>query len=250
MTSGISPQAASQSVDVAADWDQAHRYTPAPRHRRRLLRKIVARLDTTEVLDAGCAQPFLIKDLVDRLGVKGAGCDLSPKVMAQSREELPELDFEAFDLAEQRWPGDRTFETVVCAETLEHIKDWQAALANVIAMSRKHVVVTVPSKKIRTVDKLMGHYRHFEADDITTELERHGLRVSSVRYWGFPVHSAYRAAVERFGSDKVYESFAEGKELSRAQRAMSEILYAMFFANDLFRGGSQLIVVAHREGAA
>lgn len=246
MTSGISPQAASQSRDVAADWDQAHRYTPAPRHRRRLIRRIVKRLDVEDVLDAGCAQPFLLHDLVRGLGLRGAGCDLSPKVMEQSRREMPECDFEALDLAEERWPGDRTFDLVICAETLEHIDDWKAAIGNVVAMARRHVIITVPSKKVRTVDRLMGHYRHFEAPDITHELERLGWRPTEVRYWGFPVHSAYRAGVERFGSDKVYESFAEGKELSRAQRVLSEILYALFFVNDLFRGGSQLIVVAQR----
>jgi hypothetical protein len=42
----------------------------------------------------------------------------------------------------------------------------------------------------------------------------------------------------------VYDSFAEGKDYSRAQIAMSDVLYRMFFVNDLFRSGSQLMVLA------
>src|SRR5947209_2086163 len=46
--------------NVVADWDDAHRYTPAPRHRRRLILKWVSGLDFADVLDAGCAQPYLL----------------------------------------------------------------------------------------------------------------------------------------------------------------------------------------------
>jgi hypothetical protein len=246
MRSQLSPAAAVTDRNAAAHWDQAHRYTPAPRHRRRLLRKIVSRLDAREVLDAGCAQPFLIDELVRKLGVRGYGCDISDQVMADAQGTVPGAEFRALDLAYEVWPDGKQFDVVICAETLEHIEEWQAALANVVRMSSRHVLVTVPSGRVRPVDRLMGHYRHFEAPDITGELERNGCRILEVRHWGFPVHSAYRAGVERFGSDEIYASFAEDKPYTRAQIAVSHVLYGMFFVNDLFRSGSQLIVLAEK----
>jgi Methyltransferase domain len=234
--------------NVAANWGNAHRYTPAPRHRRRLLLKIIKGLELMDMLDAGCAQPFLVADAIQRLGVEAHGCDISEEVMRAAEGTVAAAEFRALDLAHEVWPGGRQFDLVVCSETLEHIPDWTSALANVVRMSRRYVLITVPTGPIREVDRLMGHHRHYVPDDIVSELERNGCRTLSVRSWGFPVHSAYRAGVERFGSDKIYESFAEGRDYTTAQKAVSNVLYALFFVNDAFRSGTQLIVLAEKEG--
>ena len=70
---------------------------------------------------------------------------------------MPHCDFEAIDLAREGWPGDRTFDLVVCSETLEHIADWRDALANLTAMTEPLLLITVPTGKVRPVDRLMGH---------------------------------------------------------------------------------------------
>lgn len=241
----LAPYAANTDKDVAATWDNAHRYTPAPRHRRRLIHQLVKNLtDVHTFLDAGCAQPFLVELLVRELGWKGAGCDLSPAVMAQAAAELPNCDFAAFDLAHDRFPDHRTFDLVICSETLEHISDWETALGNVVAMADRYVLITVPTGPVRPVDKLMGHYRHYTPTMVTDALSARGCEILKVKEWGFPLHSAYRWGVHHLGSDKVYDSFAEGQDYSRAQIVASDVLYRMFFVNDLFRSGTQLLVLA------
>lgn len=52
--------------NIAAQWDDSHWYTPTARHRRRLLLQIVANLGFRDVLDAGCAQPHLLQQIVHR----------------------------------------------------------------------------------------------------------------------------------------------------------------------------------------
>jgi SAM-dependent methyltransferase len=250
MKSEFAPTAAVSDHNAAVHWDQAHRYTPAPRHRRRLLFKLIKRLNVSDVLDAGCAQPLLVKRVIDELGIPACGCDISDRVMEQAAREVPRGEFRALDLAHEVWPDGRQFDLVVCSETLEHIADWKAAIANLVVMSSRYVLITVPSGKVRPVDELMGHYRHFEAGDISRALEDAGCETLSSRYWGFPVHSAYRAAVDRFGSDKVYASFAEDKPYSTAQKGASHLLYGLFYANDLFHSGSQLIVLARKRSEA
>ena len=246
MRSQPPPEAAFADHNVAAHWDQAHRYGPAPRHRRRLIRKLVRGLSFEDVLDAGCAQPHLLSELVREFHVKGYGCDISDEAMDAARRDMPSCEFLPIDLAYERWPDDRQFDLVVCSETLEHIAEWRLALDNLAAMTRRHLLITVPSGKIRPVDKLVGHHQHFAGPELTSALEERGFRVDLVRFWGFPMHSLYRWAVDKVGSDSVYESFAEGKPFTRSQKLLSDALYGAFFLNEPFRSGSQLIVLAEK----
>jgi hypothetical protein len=215
-----------------------------------LLLRIISQLEIADMLDAGCAQPFLVEEVVQHLGVQAHGCDISDEVMQAAEGTVPGAEFRALDLAHEVWPGDRQFDLVVCSETLEHVPDWKPALSNVVRMSRRYVLITVPTGPIREVDRLMGHHRHYEARDIESEIVRNGCRAIRVRSWGFPVHSAYRAAVERFGSEKIYDSFAEGRDYTWTQKAVSNALYALFFINDAFRSGTQLIVLAEKDGGS
>jgi SAM-dependent methyltransferase len=246
MRSQPPPEAAFADHNVAAHWDQAHRYGPAPRHRRRLIRKLVRDLEFDDVLDAGCAQPHLLSELVREFGVKGYGCDISDKAMEAARVTMPSCEFRAIDLAYERWPDDRQFDLVVCSETLEHIAEWRLAVDNLVAMTRRGLLITVPSGVIRPVDKLVGHHQHFAGPELVRELEQRGLSVRLMRFWGFPMHSLYRVAVDKVGSDALYESFAEGKPFSRSQKLLSDVLYTAFFLNQPFRSGSQLIVLAEK----
>src|SRR5205085_2484617 len=73
--------AQSHDTNVAVGWLNAHRYTPAPRHRRRLIMNLLKGLEFRDCLDAGCAQRFLLEDIVERFGVEGFGCDISDEII-------------------------------------------------------------------------------------------------------------------------------------------------------------------------
>jgi Methyltransferase domain len=231
-------------ADVAADWSDGHRYSPAPRHRRRLLLKWLEALEFDDVLDAGCAQPFLLQDIVNRFHVPAFGCDLSPVVVAENQRVLPDCEFRVLDLAQERWPEDRQFDLVVCSEVLEHIDDWEAALANVVRMARKHVLITVPGGPLRAMDRIVGHHRHYQGPELTVALEVLGCEVTPIRSWGWPMHSAYKASLSLFSPESLYQSFSGGARYGPVKRAVSEALYRAFFANDLVGRGHQLLVHA------
>jgi hypothetical protein len=229
--------------EVAA-WDDAHRYTPAPRHRRRLLLKIIDGLQFSEVLDAGCAQPFLLGEVVARYGVPGAGCDLSERVVAENRRVLPGCDFEAFDLTSATWPGGRRFDLVVCSEVLEHLADWPDAVANLVRMTRKHLLITVPGGPLRAMDRRVGHVGHFRGPELTLALEALGCSVVRMAHWGWPLHTAYKAAISSLAPDRLYALFSGGGRYGPGKKLVSELLYRAFFLNDFFGRGHQLIVHA------
>jgi hypothetical protein len=237
--------AGANAPNVAADWDDAHRYTPAPRHRRRLVLRLLQGLQFADCLDAGCAQRFLLESIVERFGVAGFGCDISDVVIEANRRARPDLAFRVLDLTRETWPG-RQFDLVVCSEVLEHIPDWPNALANLVRMTGRHLVLTVPSGPVRSMDRLVGHHQHFRGPELTAVLAEHGLCVVAVRRWGFPVHSLYKALISRLSPARLYGSFS-GRRYGGAKKALSEILYRLFFVNDLFAGGCQLLVHARRD---
>jgi hypothetical protein len=236
--------ATANSRNVVAGWDDAHRYTPAPRHRRRLVLNWLSKLDFDNCLDAGCAQPFLLHDIVERFGVAGFGCDISDEVIARNREQMPGCGFEVVDLVREGWPGGRQFDLVVCSEVLEHLTDWRAAVANLVRMTRKELVITVPSGRIRTMDQLVGHLQHFAGPELCGVLEENGCTIVRTRLWGFPVHSLYKNLISALSPARLYTSFSGGQKYGLGKRVFSEVLNGFFYVNDLFRGGCQLLVHA------
>jgi SAM-dependent methyltransferase len=233
--------------NIAVHWDDAHRFSPAPRHRRRLLLKTIALLDFKNCLDAGCAQLYLLQEIVRRHHVTGYGCDISDQVIASNRSLAPDCNFITLDLATDVWPADRQFDLVLCSEVLEHIPDWKAALRNLARMSRKHLLITVPSGKIRHIDKLVGHHYHFNGQELEAELRSIGFSIKQIRRWGFPFHSLYKILINRFAADQIYASFT-GVQYGFLRQLFCNALYLLFYLNG-FNSGNQLIVLAQKSSA-
>lgn len=230
--------------NYVASWDDAHRYSPAPRHRRRLIARWIRRLRFADCLDAGCAQPYLLENL-HRRGIAAFGCDISEEVIRRNRTRFPDARFEQFDLVRQTWPGGRRFDLVVCSEVLEHVEDWESALANLASMCRRHLLLTVPGGQIRPIDRHIGHLRHFEGAELAAALGRHGLEAIRFRRWGWPVHSAYKRAINGIMPDQVYRTFGE-KRYGFTEKLISQIIHVAFYANDLFPWGTQLLILSRR----
>jgi hypothetical protein len=136
---------------------------------------------------------------------------------------------------------------VICSEVLEHVPNWEAALSGVAAMSHDWVLVTVPGGRLREHDRIVGHIRHFTPQMLATALQERGCTIAMVRRWGWPMHTAYRAGINLVGADRMYESFGGGRPYTASQRAISSLLYGLFYLNDPFRRGEQLIVLARKQ---
>lgn len=229
--------------NIAAHWDDAHRFSPAPRHRRRLLLKMIDDLKFNDCLDAGCAQLYLLKEVVRRHRVAGYGCDISDQVIASNRKLAPDCDFITLDLSCAVWPQGHKFDLVVCSEVLEHIPDWQSALSNLARMSRKYLLITVPSGKIQHMDRLVGHHYHFKGQELAAELAKLGFSITDIRRWGFPFHSLYKTLINRIAPDQIYESFADVR-YGFFRRLLCNSLYLLFYLNGFVNSGSQLILLA------
>ena len=226
------------------NWGDSHRYSPAPRHRRRLLHRWIDRLDFADVLDAGCAQPFLLREVLARHAAEGFGCDVSEEVIDANRSVLPGCRFRTLDLTAEAWPDGRRFDLVICSEVLEHLADWPAAVANLVKMTRKNLLITVPGGPLRTMDRTVGHLQHFRGPELIDELEKHGCRVARRLHWGWPMHSLYKATISTLSPAVLYDAFSGGRPYGPGKRLFSDLLVGLFFVNDLTRRGHQLLIHA------
>ena len=231
---------------TTAKWDDCHHYSPAPRHRRRLMNRIIDKLDFNSVIDVGCAQPYLIEEMIKkRPAIRICGCDVAEPVIEQNRKMFPQAGFEVVDIGSGQYPANETFNLVVCSEVLEHVNDWQKALANLAAMSDRYILITVPCGKVFPIDKMMGHYRHYNGAELIAELERNDCQVLYKRNWGFPIHTLYKYLINSFSPNKIYKSFSESR-YGWSKKVLSNLIYIGFYINDLFRSGGQFIILAKK----
>lgn len=79
-----------------------------------------------------------------------------------------------------------TFGIVFALDVLEHVKNDEATVAEISRILKKHgiAIISVPNrKKYYTIqDKLIGHYRRYEFDEITQLFYRYNLRC--IDYFG------------------------------------------------------------------
>jgi hypothetical protein len=230
--------------DIASLWNDAHRFSPAPRHRRRIITNIISRIKFISCLDAGCAQPYLLDKLRKR-GKQVSGCDISSKVIEANKKELPGIDFEIVDISKGVYPQAKKFDLVISSEVLEHIYDWPAALANLACMSGHYLLITVPSGKINKIDTIVGHLRHFTLQDLEAELNKNNFRVVYHKFWGAPFHSLYKYFINGFDYQKTYRHFA-ARPYGLFEKLLSHFLFVLFYFNDLLASGSQLFILAER----
>ena len=185
--------------------------SPAARHRRRLVvDRVAAALRARplgaarpRLLDVGTGPGHLLRALAEALPtLELAGADLSPRSLELARRagvpaKLFPLDLESPGLAGEQAARLAPFDVVVCSEVLEHLRDDRAAVRHLRALLAPGgtLVVTVPGGTPTRFDLRIGHRRHYGVRELGTLLAAEGFRPESVVAWGFPFHSAYRAAV-------------------------------------------------------
>lgn len=103
--------------------------------------------DGASVLDVGCASGYLARELGAR-GCQVVGIEYDPALAAQAREHCVEViqgDLETMEIKDVL--GERTFDTVVCGDILEHLRNPERVLEQLRRQlgPRGYLVVSVPN---------------------------------------------------------------------------------------------------------
>ncbi len=109
----------------------------------RRLGDAIAPLSPASVLDAGCGEGETIVRLRSILPRSVTGFDRNPAAVECARRRLPGLDISVQDIYRLPW-ADSSFDLVLCTEVLEHLAEPDRALAELVRVARRDLVVSVP----------------------------------------------------------------------------------------------------------
>ena len=106
---------------------------------------LVGRTNADTILDAGCAEGFVIQHLRDS-GITACcvGGDFEPEALLWGRENgIHNSSLANLDIHRLPFP-DNHFPLVICLEVLEHLPDSQVGLRELARVSSEYVLLSVP----------------------------------------------------------------------------------------------------------
>lgn len=115
---------------------------------RRFMEKLVALFDRTapasSVLELGCGEGFVSGQLSTRRPLETyVGVDPNAVDLANLRAKFPQVQTHQGSIYDLSFL-DRKFDLVVCAEVLEHLDEPGAALEQIVSVSPRWVILSVP----------------------------------------------------------------------------------------------------------
>jgi SAM-dependent methyltransferase len=150
---------------------------------RAALRRFVRSLGRVErALDLGCGDGRLSREL-DAAELTAA--DVSPVALERACVRLPGARIVELEPDAPLPLGDSAFDLVLCAETIEHVRDVQLLLSEIRRVLRPGgtLALTTPAHRPvgRRPDPLSPHLRFFTPSSLRQLLDELGFEVESLR---------------------------------------------------------------------
>lgn len=108
----------------------------------RCTKKILGNLRGGTVLEAGCGRGYLAGRMARTHEVTATDIVLDEVAVAR----YPDVDFIAANVEDLPFP-DKSFDTVVCTHTLEHVQNLQQAIGELRRVARERLIIVVPRQR-------------------------------------------------------------------------------------------------------
>jgi SAM-dependent methyltransferase len=202
---------------------------PTHRHMVRLMRRLLAPLQYTSVLDVGVGYGHNLSILTrGRRLERLAGVDVSERALEHVSRHWPG-SFQHLDITKGRLA--ETYDLVCAALVMEHLSEDEAALGNLRAMTSKYLLVTTIAgdfQRYEAWERQVGHVRNYARGELERKLDASGFRLAQIIYWGFPLYSPLARTLQN--------RMKATSELSVSAKWIASILYPLFFLNSQRRG--------------
>ena len=151
-------------------------------------------LKLKRVLDAGCGEGFsLNKLMINKVGEQLEGIEYSKEAINIGKKLFPKANIKQRSIYDLPYK-DGSFDLIVCTEVLEHLEDPQKALLEIVRVSKKYAILSVPNEPIFRLSNLLagkyvlgfgnspGHINHWSPLSLINFVKKSGLRILKTKF--------------------------------------------------------------------
>ncbi|OGH42339.1 MAG: hypothetical protein A3H79_01135 [Candidatus Levybacteria bacterium RIFCSPLOWO2_02_FULL_36_8b] len=154
---------------------------------------LIKPLGIESILDAGCGEGFTIDKLKENgIGKKIEGVEYSKDAILLGKKLFPNLIIKQGSTYELPYK-DNSFNLVICTEVLEHLEKPSEALKEILRVSGKYLIISVPNEPLFMLSNLLrgknlsrfgndvGHINHWSPLSLKRYLTQNKVRVKKIR---------------------------------------------------------------------
>jgi SAM-dependent methyltransferase len=168
----------------------------------------------SRIADVGCGWGTTLESL-ERAGYRATGLDIDLAALRSLAELKPTRQVAYYDLTANQDPPVREFEAVMALDVLEHLDDDVLAARRLAALAGHGatLILSVPARPElwSEFDEIQGHRRRYTSESLRATLERAGLEVNRVFFWGLwlvPILARQRKRPKSRPGDSVTDAYA------------------------------------------
>lgn len=154
---------------------------------------LIKPLSPKTILDAGCGEGFTMSKLAEfGVGKQIEGVEYSKDAITLGKKFFPNLVIKQGSVYELPYE-DNSFDLIVCTEVLEHLEDPKKAIKEMLRVSKKYLVISVPNeplfmlsnflrgKNISRLGNDMGHINHWNPLSLKKYLTQNKVKIKKLR---------------------------------------------------------------------
>lgn len=232
---------ASQTEGLESYWKEM----AAPVVRRETFMKLIAEHRPSSVVDLGCGGGHLLYEIRQRWPqMQLAGVELSDEQIERNRQRSPEIHWMNANL-DAPAAFSHQYECVIASEIIEHVSNPGVFLENAYRLAKPGalLLLSTQSGRVQRTERLVGHFRHYSAPEMTQLLLHSGWTPLKVWNTGFPFQDLSKR-VANLRPELSVQHFANRK-YGWPQKLVCFLLRLLFRLNSQTRG-TQLYAVARR----
>lgn len=148
---------------------------------------LIKNLEIEDVLDVGCGEGFTLNKLKEEgIGKSWQGVDFEEEAIKIGKKVYPNLQLKQGNIYDLEYKNS-SFDLVVCTEVLEHLEEPEKGLREILRVSKKYVILSVPNEPLFYLfnytqwGKDIGHINKWSKNKFVKFIKSQGNKVISVK---------------------------------------------------------------------
>jgi len=240
------------------EWKNIASFGPSAQTRYRIFLKLIKKYNFKfPLLDCGCGTGELVGKISKKYQnyQKIFGFDFSEEAIRICRKKFPHLKFFKMNILNPNLEYKNYFNTIICSEVLEHIKNLPKAIKNLNLLLKNNgfLFISVPyqMKYWTRHDDFSGHIKRFEREELEKLLQKENFKILEKFSWGWLIYNVYYWFLQRINPKKAMKTRGKNLFNLKIKRILSYLFYLAFKTEYIIRDkdckrGRRLFIVCQK----